>query len=117
MLRARDPQQEVHVALVGRVAVEHVRAEERAAHLAEERAHAEHAEAEAPVLARKVRHEEPLGARLVAEGVEAHFFSAEGLVEEGLLVRQDALVDERAHAGAEGRELGRKVEVHRVSVR
>ena len=61
---AAGGQEQVHVALVGRVAVEDARADGRAAHLAEQHAHAHDAEPAAAPLRREVRRVEAGGARL-----------------------------------------------------
>src|SRR4029079_18731971 len=54
-------EEQIHVPLVGRIAVEAGRPDRRSPHLAEERAHTHDAEAEAALLLRQVRNEETFG--------------------------------------------------------
>ena len=113
--RRRRAQQQIHVALIGRIAVEARRADRRAPHLAEERAHAHDPETEAAVLLGEVRHEEARLARLLPKGIQRVAALGPVLLEDLPLVRHDMVVHEGANADAKSRKVGGQVEADHAS--
>ena len=116
-------QQGVHVALVGRLAVEHPRAVVRLRRLGLHHRQLDVAEPHAAPLRRHVRQPEPGVPGLLAHPDAARRSTPCGrsrcrlLVVDLLLGRLDHVVDERPHPGPDLLELGREAEVDRHPAR
>ncbi len=111
----RDDREQVHVALVGGVAVERVRAERRVARSLEDPRHAAVVEPEATEVPVDGRREDPGVASLLVEAA-THVVLDAVLAQRGRLERYDDLADERANAlgDRDGLSLGRCA--HRIAV-